>query len=87
MFKWLQDRHRVALENEIKSLRTDINLLASEIEMVRTNISSLRGSFNRKVGKGKTLEIEEGADAQRQDSLPTNPEELREMLRREYGIY
>ena len=88
MFNWLRDRARLALQDEIKSVRTDLNMLASEIELLRTNISSLRGSFNQRMRKGNKANTgNDEDDLAGADRLPTNTEELRELLRKEYGIF
>lgn len=68
MFKWLQDQHRIALENEIKTVKSDLNYLNSQIEMIRTDMANLRGRFNQRLSKtSQKKEEEEESPSQNQD--------------------
>jgi len=67
MFKWLQDRHRVVLENEIKRLNGDVNYLQSQIELLRSEVQNLRGKFSQAGIKTKKTFKDDDDDDDKKD--------------------
>lgn len=51
MFKWLRDARYDEVLSQIKQLQGDMQFLDAKLEALKTNMTSLRGLWNKKISK------------------------------------
>lgn len=79
MFKWLRDARYADVQAELKQIRAEMSAIEQRCETMISQINSVRGLVNRKLGKSFDFEGE--------SQQPKSEEEIKEILRKQYGIF